>query len=68
MTGVELLEKTLERYPNTIRTILTAYTDEQLLMDAINRIHVHRYIRKPWKPEEMMATVREVIENYRFHA
>jgi CheY-like chemotaxis protein len=64
MTGVELLEKTLERHPDTIRTILTAYTDEHLLMDAINRIRIHRYIRKPWKPEEMMAIVREVIENY----
>jgi CheY-like chemotaxis protein len=64
MTGVEFLERTLENYPNTIRTILTAYTDEQLLMDAINRVHVHRYIKKPWKPEDIIVLVRDTIKTY----
>jgi CheY-like chemotaxis protein len=64
MTGVEFLEKTLEKHPDTIRTILTAYTDESLLMDAINRAHVHRYVSKPWEPEEITAIVREGIGVY----
>ena len=64
MTGVEFLEKTLEKHPNTIRMILTAYTDEQLLMDAINRVRVHKYMSKPWAPEEMRATVKEAIESF----
>jgi len=64
MTGVEFLEKTLKKYPDTIRVILTAYTDEQLLMDAINTGHVYSYVTKPWKPEEIKAVVREGLEAY----
>jgi CheY-like chemotaxis protein len=64
MTGVEFLEKTLKEHPDTIRIILTAYTDEKLLMDAINMGHVYSYVTKPWKPEEIKAVVREGIEAY----
>jgi signal transduction histidine kinase len=59
MTGVELVEKALEKYPNTIRVILTAYTNENLLMDAINMIRVHGYLAKPWEPEEIKALIRK---------
>src|SRR3990167_8497580 len=49
MTGIELCEKLIEVKPQTIRMILTAYSDTQLLLDAINRGRVHDYIVKPWK-------------------
>jgi CheY-like chemotaxis protein len=62
MTGVELLEKTLDKYPDIIRMILTAYTDEKLLLDAINRVHVHGYINKPWEPQEIIDIVRQGLE------
>lgn len=64
MTGIEFLEKTLQKYPDTIRIILTAYTDEKLLMDAINMGRVYSYATKPWEPEELKAMVREGIEAY----
>ncbi len=64
MTGVELLEKTLQKYPDTIRIILTAHTDEKLLIDAINRVHVHGYIIKPWEPEDIIEVVKQGYENY----
>ena len=64
MTGVELLEKIFRRYPNTIRIMLTAYASEQLLIDAINRIHAHGFIAKPWEPEEIESIVGKWIANY----
>jgi CheY-like chemotaxis protein len=66
MTGVELLEKTAQKYPDTVRIILTAYTDAdgKLLMDAVSMGYVHSYIAKPWEPEEVKAAVRESIEAY----
>lgn len=64
MTGVELLEKTLKKYPNTIRVILTSYTDEKLLMDAINVVHAHGYLIKPWEPEEVKSIVRKWMAIY----
>ena len=64
MTGVEFLEKTWQKYPDTIRIILTEYSDEKLLMDAINTGHVYSYITKPWEPEEIKAIIRGGIEAY----
>jgi response regulator RpfG family c-di-GMP phosphodiesterase len=64
MTGIELLKKIMREYPNTIRVILTAYTDKKLLMDAINVVHVYAYLAKPWEPEEVRAVVRKGIEAY----
>ena len=64
MTGTELLKKTSQRYPNTIRIILSAYPDEKPFMDAVNTGHVHRYITKPWELEEVESVVREEIQTY----
>jgi len=64
MTGIELLEEVLEKYPDTFRILLTANTDEEVLMDAINKGHVHRFIAKPWETEEIKAAVKEGLEAY----
>jgi len=64
MTGVEFLEKTWQTYPDTIRIILTEYSNEKLLMDAINMGHVYSYITKPWEPEEIKAIVKGGMEAY----
>ena len=63
MTGIEFLETVLQKYPDTIRIILTAYTDQKLLMDAINLGHVHHYTTKPWESESVRAMVREQLDN-----
>ena len=64
MTGIEFLEKTLQDYPDTIRIMLTAYTDEKLLMDAINTGHVYSYVTKPWETEEIKSVAREGVAAY----
>ena len=66
MTGVELLEQASQKYPDTIRIILTAYaeSDQKLLNDALRVGHIHAYVTKPWEPEEMRAIIRKGIETY----
>lgn len=64
MTGIELLEKVQELYPDTIRLLITAYSDLQAAEDAINRGHVRRYLRKPWEPETLKAELRDAIDLY----
>jgi two-component system response regulator HupR/HoxA len=64
MTGIELLEKAWRKYPDTIRIILTSYTDEKLLMDAINMVHAHGYLTKPWEPEEITSIVGRWLDRY----
>ena len=64
MTGIELLEKVQSEYPDTIRLLITAYSDLQAAEDAINRGHVRRYMRKPWEPEVLRAELRDAIDLY----
>ncbi len=64
MTGIEFLEKAQQKSPDTIRIILTAYTDEKLLMAAINAGHVYGYVDKPWDVKEIRAIVKRGIETY----
>lgn len=64
MTGVELFQRAREKYPHTIRILLTGYTDINALVDAINMGHVYRYVTKPWSREEIIMTVRRAVEHY----
>jgi two-component system NtrC family sensor kinase len=64
MTGVELLERVRNEYPDVSRLLITAYVDMPATIDAINRGHVRRYIRKPWEPVELKATIRDAFEVY----
>lgn len=65
MNGTEFLSKTVERFPNTIRILLTGYTDVEDLVDAINSGQVFKYITKPWTPEELKETVDRAAETYK---
>ncbi|HMY37355.1 MAG TPA: hybrid sensor histidine kinase/response regulator [bacterium] len=64
MTGVEMFQKAREKYPQTIRILLTGYTDINALVDAINMGHVYRYVTKPWSREEIVMTVKRAVEHY----
>ncbi|MBK4729092.1 SpoIIE family protein phosphatase [Oxynema sp. CENA135] len=64
MNGTEFLSKTVERFPDTIRILLTGYTDVEDLVEAINSGQVFKYITKPWNPEELKAVVNQASETY----
>ncbi len=64
MTGVELLARSLEIRPDTVRIILTGYTEVDDLMDAINAGQVHRYITKPWEPHDLRQNLEQELERW----
>ncbi len=64
MTGVELFEVTADRYPDTVRVLITAFSDLSSAIDAINRGKIRRYLRKPWEPAELKAALREALDLY----
>lgn len=64
MTGIEFLDHTLRISPESIRMIITGFTDVQALIDAINTGRVYRYITKPWDEQELYVTMKRAIENY----
>ncbi|MEM7793584.1 MAG: SpoIIE family protein phosphatase [Cyanobacteria bacterium P01_C01_bin.118] len=65
MNGTEFLSLTTDEYPDTIRIVLTGYTDVEDLVDAINSGQVFKYITKPWKPNELRQVISEAAQTYR---
>ncbi len=65
MKGTELLQRTVEQFPDTVRIVLTGYTDVEDLVEAINTGQVFKYITKPWKPQELQDIVRQAADTYR---
>lgn len=64
MKGTEFLSKTVPQFPDTVRIILTGFTDIEDLVDAINSGQVYKYITKPWDPLELKAVVQRATETY----
>lgn len=65
MTGVALLEKVVALYPDTMRMIITGYSDIGVVIDAINAGHVYRYLRKPWDHHELLRAMQSAVRFYR---
>lgn len=64
MTGTEFLARAAEVDPKTVRIMVTAYGDAETLQDAINQGSIYRYIPKPWRPDDVRATLLRAIEAY----
>ena len=64
MTGIEFLESILNVYPDTIRILLTGFSDMNAVMDAINRGQVYKYLVKPWQNDELRLYIQNALEIY----
>lgn len=64
MTGTELLEIVAERYPNMGRFLLTAYTDAETVIEAINIGRIHGFIKKPINAGEIRDKINRSLEVY----
>jgi len=63
-TGIEFLESILSTYPDTIRILLTGFSDINAVMGAINRGQVYKYLVKPWQDDELKMYIQNAIELY----
>lgn len=57
-TGVQFLTTLRERWPETVRLLITGYTDPGAMADAINEAGIHQFIAKPWHPDHLLMVVR----------
>ncbi|MBD3883434.1 response regulator [Phormidium tenue FACHB-886] len=64
MRGTEFLSRTVPQFPDTMRIILTGFTDVEDLVEAINSGQVYKYITKPWEPNELKIVVQRAAETY----
>jgi DNA-binding NtrC family response regulator len=64
MTGIELLTEAARRWPLVTRVLLTAYSDRDLLLQAIQRGKVHDYVLKPWSMDELGLRLRAALDAF----
>lgn len=64
MTGVQFLERTLSEYPDTIRVVLTGFSDMEAIIEVINSGRIFRYITKPWEEDELRMTIENARQLY----
>lgn len=63
-TGVEFFNIIRKAHPEPVRILLTGYADLDVVIDAINRGEIFRYIRKPWDEIELTTAIQNAFELY----
>ncbi|HTQ74103.1 MAG TPA: protein kinase [Burkholderiales bacterium] len=61
MPGVELLRRSREVSPHSVRILLTGYSDLAAIVGSINEGEVYRFISKPWDNDQLQRTVAEAV-------
>ena len=62
--GVTFLAEAFRRHPNSVRIVVTAYQEVELLLGAINAGHVSDYVLKPWEPRELRELINRASDQY----
>lgn len=68
MDGASFLKEVRQRWPQTIRILLTGYADVGSTVAAINEGEIYRYIAKPWDDNEILGIVRDALERNRLES
>ena len=66
MLGVEFLEQAIDVFPDSRRVLLTAYSDIDAAIKAINDIRLDYYLMKPWDPpeEKLYPILSEILDDW----
>ncbi|RBQ11851.1 FAD-dependent oxidoreductase [Pedobacter miscanthi] len=66
MQGIEFLKKAMAIFPNAKRVLLTAYSDTQAAIEAINHIQLDYYLMKPWNPagERLYPVLDDLLSDW----
>jgi DNA-binding NtrC family response regulator len=65
MHGLEVIRRGLEIRPDLVPIVLTGFTNDRDLIEAINLQRVYRYIAKPWDPNELRHSIEGALEKHR---
>jgi len=64
MDGLSLLKQVKKQFPETIRLVLSGFSEVDLIIPAINAGEIYRYISKPIEPFKFKATIKSAIDMY----
>jgi YesN/AraC family two-component response regulator len=62
MSGTEFFSKVYELYPDTIRIVLSGYTDLKSITDAINEGAIYKFYTKPWDDKLLRLNIQEAFK------
>ncbi len=62
MDGATFLAEVAKRWPETVRILLTGYSDMASTIDAINKGGIYRYLSKPWEDNDLVLTVQSALK------
>jgi len=65
MSGVEFLRAARERCPDTVRVMLSGYTDLSSVTDSVNKVAIYKFLTKPWDDDVLREIVRKAFHLYR---
>ncbi|MBV8665398.1 MAG: EAL domain-containing protein [Burkholderiaceae bacterium] len=61
MTGVDFLRVAKERYPDTVRIVLSGYTELQSVTEAVNEGAIYKFLTKPWDDTQLREHIEEAF-------
>ncbi|MFC4158800.1 EAL domain-containing protein [Chitinimonas lacunae] len=64
LNGTEFLNRVKDMYPDTIRMVLSGYTDLRSITEAINRGAIYKFLTKPWDDEELLKALAEAFDKF----
>ena len=62
MDGAVFLATVRQKWPDTVRILLTGHADMAQTVSAINQGEIYRFIAKPWNDQELLIIVRQALE------
>lgn len=65
MSGLQLLQRVKQRWPDIVRVMLTGNADQQTAVDAVNEGAIFRFLTKPCPPDRLAATLTAALEQHR---
>jgi len=65
MSGVEFLRRVRSQWPDTLRIILSGYTDAADIIAGVNEAGIYQYLLKPWQPEQLLLTLQTAARVHR---
>ena len=64
VNGVDFLRQVFERWPETVRIVLSGFADTASVVGAINEGHIYKFIPKPWNDDELKVTIAKAVDVY----
>ena len=64
ISGTQFLSRVKDMYPDTMRIVLSGYTDLATLTDAINRGAIYKFLTKPWDDEDLRKQVQDAFRHF----